>query len=162
MRQAILGFTGVPHRLEIVAVADGITYCNDSIATSPERAMASLRSFDQPIVLLACGRNKKLPLDDWARLIRDRVRVLVVMGESAAELEQAVRQADGGSLPRIVAAFSMEEAVEAGRDAANPGDLVLLAPGFTSFDMFKDFEERGERFREVVGRLAGASEEANR
>jgi len=153
MRAAIRGFHGVPHRLEIVDEVDGVVYCNDSIATAPERAIASMQSFHEPIVLIAGGRNKKLPMDAWAEVIRRRARALVLMGESTQEIEQAVLAAGGPDLPRIVRVSSMEEAVEVARTVAVPGDVVLLAPGCTSFDMFRDFEERGERFRQCVRQL---------
>lgn len=162
MRSAIADFTGVPHRLEIVGELDGILYCNDSIATAPERAIASLRSFDQPIVLIVGGRNKKLPLEEWAAEIRRRVKGLILMGEAADAIEQVVREATNGEMPRISRAGSMEKAVQDARLMARAGDVVLLAPGCTSFDMFKDFEARGEAFREAVrllSRPASASRE---
>ncbi len=157
MHDAIAGFSGVPHRLEIVGELDGIIYCNDSIATAPERAIASLRSFDQPIVLIVGGRNKKLPLEEWAAEIRRRVKGLVLMGEVADAIEQAVGETTGGDIPRMSRAESMEEAVHAARSLARSGDVVLLAPGGTSFDMFKDFEARGEAFRQAVRRLSGST-----
>ena len=154
MRVAISGFRGVPHRLEVVAELGGVTFCNDSIATAPERSMASLRSFEEPIVLIAGGRDKHLPMEDWGEMIRRRVKALVLLGEAGDLIENAVLQAPGPVAPPIFRAGSMEEAVELARRAASAGDVVLLAPGGTSFDMFKDFEERGERFRECVRRLA--------
>ena len=154
MRVAISGFRGVPHRLEVVAELGGVTFCNDSIATAPERSMASLRSFEEPIVLIAGGRDKHLPMEDWGEMIRRRVKALVLLGEAGDLIENAVLQAPGPVAPSIFRAGSMEEAVELARRAASVGDVVLLAPGGTSFDMFKDFEERGERFRECVRRLA--------
>ena len=154
MRVAIANFRGVPHRLEMVGEVGRVIFCNDSIATAPERSMASLRSFDRPVVLIAGGRNKRLPLEDWARLIRQRVRALVLMGEAAQEIAQAVEATDGGAEPAVLRARSMDDAVRLAYGAAEPGDVVLLAPGCTSFDMFKDFEARGERFRECVAALA--------
>ena len=157
MRSAIAAFTGVPHRLEIVAEQSGVIYCNDSIATAPERAIASLCSFDQPILLIAGGRNKKLPLEAWAGEIRLRVKALVLMGEAADAIEQAVQEAAGGELPWLQRASSMAEAVEQARSMASAGDVVLLAPGCTSFGMFKDFEARGEAFRQAVHRLSSSA-----
>ncbi len=157
MRVAISGFRGVPHRLEVVAELGGVTFCNDSIATAPERSMASLRSFEEPIVLIAGGRDKHLPMEDWGEMIRRRVKALVLLGEAGDLIENAVLQAPGPVVPPIFRAGSMEEAVELARRAASAGDVVLLAPGGTSFDMFKDFEERGERFRECVRRLANSA-----
>ncbi len=154
MRAAIGEFRGVPHRLEVVGEVGGVLFCNDSIATAPERSIASLRSFDRPVVLIAGGRNKRLPMEDWARVIRQRVRALVLLGESAGEIERAVLEAPGTAVPAILKAGSMEEAVELARGTSVPGDVVLLAPGCTSFDMFRDFEDRGERFRQCVRDLS--------
>ncbi|MGE5618642.1 MAG: UDP-N-acetylmuramoyl-L-alanine--D-glutamate ligase [Sphingomonadaceae bacterium] len=153
MRAAIAGFRGVPHRLEVVGVVDGVTYCNDSIATAPERSIASIRSFQEPVVLIAGGRDKHLPMEEWGELIRRRVKALVLMGEAADMIERAVLEASGPDLLPILRADSMERAVELAHGVARAGDVVLLAPGCTSFDMFKDFEERGERFRECVRNL---------
>lgn len=159
MRAAIGGFRGVPHRLEVLGEVEGVVYCNDSIATAPERSIASLNSFSEPIVLIAGGRNKRLPLEEWARAIRMRVKALVLMGESSDAIERAVLDAPGATVPPMSRASSMEEAVRLAHAAAAPGDVVLLAPGCTSFDMYRDFEERGERFRQCVRdlgrRLAG-------
>ena len=154
MKNAVVGFRGVAHRLEIVGELDGVIYCNDSIATAPERSMASLRSFDEPIVLIAGGRDKHLPMEEWGALIRRRVKALVLLGEATPLIERAVLEAPGPALPPILKAVTMVEAVDLARGAAKPGDVVLLAPGGTSFDQFKDFEERGDCFRHCVRNLA--------
>jgi UDP-N-acetylmuramoylalanine--D-glutamate ligase len=149
-------FEGVEHRLELVRELGGVRYYNDSIATSPERTVAALRSFDQPIVLLAGGRDKHLPWDEMARLTLEKVRCLVLFGEAAPIIEEAVRVS--GFEFRVARDFihrcrTLDEAVETAAREARPGDVVLLAPGGTSFDAFKDFVERGERFRELVKAL---------
>ncbi len=154
MRAAVRDFRGVPHRLEIVGVVNGVTYCNDSIATAPERAIASMRSFEEPVVLIAGGRDKHLPWEGYAELIRRRARALVLLGEATPLIERAVLQAPGPALMPIFKAATMAEAVGMAAGAAQPGDVVLLAPGGTSFDQFKDFEERGEVFRSCVRDLA--------
>jgi len=149
-------FEGVEHRLELVRELGGVRYYNDSIATSPERTVAALRSFDQPIVLLAGGRDKHLPWDEMARLTLEKVRCLVLFGEAAPIIEKAVRVS---SFEFRVSRFfihrcrTLDEAVGVAAREARPGDVVLLAPGGTSFDAFKDFVERGERFRELVKAL---------
>ncbi len=153
MRAGVEGFQGVPHRLELVRVLDGVAWYNDSIATAPERAMAAIRSFDEPIVLLAGGRDKKLPWDAWAALVRQRVRALVVFGEAADLILDALSQAEGPLPETVLRCRSLEEAVRAAYHASQPGDVVLLSPGGTSFDEFADFAERGERFREWVDAL---------
>lgn len=158
IRSVVTTFTGVAHRLEIVRRWQGITFVNDSIATSPERAMAALRAFDEPLVLLAGGRDKHLPWDAWADLALGRVRQVIAFGEATPIVErallEAVRRTDGHRLvPGVVAVASLEEAVQAAARLARPGDVVLLSPGGTSFDAFKDFEERGEQFRQLVADL---------
>jgi UDP-N-acetylmuramoylalanine--D-glutamate ligase len=141
-------FTGVEHRLEPIRTLDGTTYYNDSIATTPERTCAALRSFSQPLVLIAGGRSKHLPLDEMANLVAQRCRALITIGEMSDEIGDAVR-ATGASLP-IECASDLSDAARRARRQAHAGDAVLLSPSGTSFDAFRDFEERGHRFREAV------------
>jgi len=154
MRNAAATFPGVPHRLEVVRVWRGATYVNDSIATSPERAVAALRSFEQPVVLLAGGRDKHLPWEEWAEVTLDRARAVVGFGEAAPLIERVLREAVArrGGLTEVPlhTEESLECAVERAAALARPGDVVLLSPGGTSFDAFADFEARGARFRELV------------
>jgi len=159
MREVIRTFQGVSHRLELVRELRAVRYYNDSIATSPERACAALRSFDEPIVLLAGGRDKHLPWGEFAKLALARVRHVSCFGEASELIAHELRSASRG-LQRpgrapvtceVVSTF--EEAVADASSAAQPGDVVLLSPGCTSFDAFRDFEERGERFRELVQAL---------
>ena len=152
MREAISTFQGVPHRLELVRELRGVRYYNDSIATSPERACAALRSFDEPIVLLAGGRDKHLPWDEFAELALRRARHVICFGE-AAELIACKLEVNTCASVTCKIVTTLEEAVVAASSVAQPGDVVLLAPGCTSFDAFRDFEERGERFRELVQSL---------
>ncbi|MEP7289310.1 MAG: UDP-N-acetylmuramoyl-L-alanine--D-glutamate ligase [Chloroflexota bacterium] len=155
MRDVIKNFTGVPHRLEPVRTIDGVTYVNDSIATAPERVLAALRSFDEPIVLLAGGRDKKLPWGEMATVTSQRVRYLVTFGEHGPVIAEQVRAARllGGRLEGIDTYATLEEAVKRAAEVAQSGDIVLLSPGGTSYDAFEDFEARGERFRELVAAL---------
>ena len=145
MRAGLEGFTGVPHRLEFVRRWGGADWYNDSIATAPERSMAAIRSFDEPLVLLAGGRDKDLPWEDFAALVRQRVDHLILFGEAADKIARAM----GEGYP-ITRCAKMQEAVQAATDVVKPGDVVLLSPGGTSFDEFKDFEERGVCFRQLV------------
>lgn len=158
MRQAIAGFTGVEHRLEEVRRHRKVLWINDSIATAPERVLAALDSFEEPMVLLAGGRDKKLPWEEFARRVVDRVRVLILFGEAQPLIERHVREAWRGSratgeLEVIVLAETLERAVHDAARLAQPGEIVLLSPGGTSFDAFHDFAERGERFRALVHAL---------
>ena len=152
-------FEGVEHRLELVremGKAPAVRYYNDSIATSPERTVAALRSFEQPIVLLAGGRDKHLPWDEMARLTLQKARRLILFGEAAPIIENAIRVSSFGvrvSRDFIHRCQTLDEAVTVAAREAEPGDVVLLAPGGTSFDAFRDFVERGERFRELLKAL---------
>jgi UDP-N-acetylmuramoylalanine--D-glutamate ligase len=146
---AVETFRGVPHRLEVVEEADGIAYYNDSIATTPERAIAGMRSFEEPIVLLLGGRDKNLPLEELASEAVQRCRAVILFGESAGKIEQALRDVSRaeGTVKRVE---TLSEAVEAASSLAKPGDVVLLSPGCTSYDAYESFEQRGEHFRSLV------------
>jgi UDP-N-acetylmuramoylalanine--D-glutamate ligase len=157
MRQVATTFTGIEHRLELVRELDGVRWYDDSIATAPERSLAALRSFEDPIVLLAGGRDKKLPWDEFAGEATRRVRHLVTFGEAGPMIAQVVKKSlNGGAgepglmLEGITQVETMEQAVEAAARLVRPGDVVLLSPGGTSFDAFRDFAERGDRFKELV------------
>ena len=148
---AIRAFRAVPHRIEIVATVDGVTYVNDSIATSPERSMAALASFEEPVILIAGGRDKHLPMLDWARMIGARARGIVLVGEASAQIDAALDEAQV-SIPRERAG-SFAESIRLATALARAGDVVLLSPGCTSFDEFRDYEARGEAFRVSVADL---------
>jgi UDP-N-acetylmuramoylalanine--D-glutamate ligase len=158
IREAATTFRGVPHRLEVVRVWRGATFVNDSIATAPERAIAALCSFDRPVILLAGGRDKHLPWEEWAETALDRARAVVAFGEAAllvaGVLREAVARRGGLTEVALHVEESLERAVERAAALASPGDVVLLSPGGTSLDAFKDFEARGARFRELVASLA--------
>ena len=156
MKQVITTFTGVAHRLQFVRTRQEVSYYNDSIATSPERLMAALQSFDEPIVLLAGGRDKHLPWDEAARLIVHRTRQVILFGEATELIAYAINQArrqitiTDTAIHRCV---NLEEAVNLSALVAAPGDVVLLSPGCASYDAYKDFAERGDHFRELVLQL---------
>jgi UDP-N-acetylmuramoylalanine--D-glutamate ligase len=156
MRQVVTGFYGVAHRLELVREWQGAKWYNDSIATAPERVVAAMRSFTEPIVLLAGGRDKKLPWAEWAALARQKVRVVVAFGECADLIVWAAEDENKhGSTPplHVVKVGPFAEAVQKAAELVKPGDVVLLSPGGTSYDEFLDFEERGQKFRELVNGL---------
>jgi len=144
MRAGVEGFKEVPHRLEFVRRWGGADWYNDSIATAPERSMAAIRSFDEPIILLAGGRDKDLPWEDFAALVRQRVDHLILFGEAVEKIARAV-----GDHP-YTRCTNLREAIQVAVRLVEPGDVVLLSPGGTSFDEFRDFEERGECFRQLV------------
>jgi len=158
MACAVESFAGVPHRLEFVAEVDGARYYNDSIATTPERALAAVHSFDEPLVLLLGGRDKNLPLEELSREARRRCRAIVLFGESAAKWQEFLANAPGQGRAHVVRVASLPDAVEAARAAAQPGDVVLLSPAGTSYDAYENFERRGEHFRALVLQMVKEAE----
>lgn len=154
MLEAAEEFRGVPHRLEFVRELRGVCWYNDSIATAPERSMAAIHAFDEPIVLMLGGRDKDLPWHDIATLICERVDHLVVFGESAEMIQKTVAGGSGERSVDIHRAETLKQAVQIAAEIASDGDIVLLSPGGTSFDEFKDFAERGEAFKRWVLELS--------
>jgi UDP-N-acetylmuramoylalanine--D-glutamate ligase len=152
---ALKAFRGVPHRLELVAEHGGVRFVNDSIATAPDRTMAALGALEGPLVLLAGGYDKHLDYGPVGRAMAARARVVVLSGPTAPAIRQAVEQAGGA---RVVMARSFDDAVAAAIQAARPGDTVLLSPASASYDAFRNFEERGERFRSLVRAHVGRAE----
>ncbi len=160
---AARSFEGIPHRLEEVGSAGRVRYVNDSIATTPERARAALRAYEEPLVLLLGGRDKHLPTADLAAEAVARCRAVVTFGESADLFARAVAAASPPGGPAIEQTDGVAEAVEAAARLARPGDVVLLSPAATSFDSYVSFEERGRAFRDAVSGLPGfAPSDANR
>ena len=144
-------FRGVPHRLEFVREWNDTKWYNDSIATAPERTMAAIRSFNEPIILLLGGRDKNLPWDRLVELIRERVDHVVLFGEASEVISKALGTPVEDRRPYTLDhCQGLEEAVQTASRMAMPGYVVLLSPGGTSFDQFNDFEERGEAFRKWV------------
>jgi UDP-N-acetylmuramoylalanine--D-glutamate ligase len=145
---AIRGFAGVPHRLELVGERDGVRWVNDSQATIPVAAIAALEAFDAPIVLIAGGKDKGLEYGSFADAIARRCRSVVLIGETAPELDRLI----AGRVPTR-AAGDMAEAVAIAAGDARRGDVALLAPAAASFDMFDDYAARGDSFRAAVDAL---------
>jgi UDP-N-acetylmuramoylalanine--D-glutamate ligase len=161
MAAAIRTYRAPAYRLQIIAERDGVLYVNDSIATSPARAATALEAIDGPILLIAGGRDKKLPWDEFARLVVQRVRTLFLIGEAAPLIESAVEPhlTDGGTIlepAAIQRCASLRDAVGRAAAEAQTGDVVLLSPGCTSFDMFANFAERGDAFTNAVEELIAA------
>lgn len=151
----IVSFEGVPYRLEFVRHWGGADWYDDSIATSPERAIAGINSFDEPIVLLAGGRDKDLPWEDFGRKVHQKVDHLILFGEARNLIGNVVGEAAADQRPfSIDLCETLEEAVKKASERVEPGDVVLLSPGGTSFDEFIDFEERGKRFKQWVKELS--------
>jgi UDP-N-acetylmuramoylalanine--D-glutamate ligase len=135
------------HRLQLVTEIDGVRYVDDSKATNPSAVIAALRSYEEPIVLIAGGRSKGSDFAALGAEIAGRVKAVVAIGETAREIIAAARGVTGAE------AFSMEEAVQRARRFAQPGDVVLLSPGCASFDMFASADDRGDQFAAAVAAL---------
>lgn len=144
-------FRGVEHRIEFVRELNGVKYYNDSIASSPSRTTAGLRSFKQRVILIAGGKDKGVPFDSLGVEIREHVKALVCTGWTLEKIRDAAVNA-GCDIP-IVEEPDFEKAVFAASKLAHEGDIVILSPACTSFDHFKNFEERGRFFKEIVNGL---------
>lgn len=154
IQSAVEEFNGIPHRLETVRIVNDVTWINDSIATAPERTIAAIDSFDEPIVLLLGGRDKNLPWDKLAKLVRKKVERVIVFGEAAPIIAEAIGpRKPGQHVSSVVVCKDLTEALNTAKNQAQPGEIVLLSPGCTSYDAFKDFEERGQFFRDWVNQL---------
>jgi UDP-N-acetylmuramoylalanine--D-glutamate ligase len=145
VRATLRNFRGVEHRLEVVREKDGILYINDSKATNVDSVWYALQSFDRPLVVLMGGRDKGNDYRRLEDLVRKHVRAIVAIGESARSVEAAF-----GALVPVTTAGSLQEAVACAREAARPGDVVLLSPACASFDWFTNYEHRGRVFKEIV------------
>lgn len=159
LEAAVAGFSGVEHRLELVAEINGVRFVNDSIATAPDRTEAALAAFDEPIILIAGGYDKGIPFDGLARAVVGRVKVLVLVGNTAPAIKAAVaaegsragRDRDPGL--RVLMARDFTDAFRLAVGAAACGDVVLLSPACASYDQFASYVERGHRFKELVHAL---------
>lgn len=157
MREAILNFKAVPHRLEIVSVIDDVTYINDSIATAPERLVAALRSFDESLVLLLGGADKDLPWDEAIHLSLQKAAHIVLFGKEGKKqvrtITERMYRLRGLKEDTLHIVDDLEGAVAKASEVAIAGDVVLLSPGGTSYDAYPDFAQRGKHFRELVQEL---------
>ena len=149
-------FGGVEHRAEFVRELDGVEYYNDSIASSPTRtAMGTLSLYDEKIIVIAGGYDKHIPYEPLGPVICDKVKVLVLMGDTAPKIEEAVRNSANYSEnnPVIINVTNMEEAVNVARENAVKGDKISLSPASASFGLYKNFVERGNHFKSIVNGL---------
>ena len=144
-------FGGVPHRIELVRTIDGVRYYNSSIDSSPNRTINTLNVFKEPVVLIAGGKDKGIPYDEIGEPIANHVKTLILIGATSKVIDEAVKKT-GKTVPTFFAE-SYEEAVNLAKMNATPGDVVLLSSASTSFDMFNNFEERGNLFKELVNKL---------
>ncbi len=153
--EAIKDFQGVEHRLELIREIDGVKWYNDSVSSSPTRTMAGLNSYNEEIVLIAGGYDKNLDYTPIAKPIVERVKTLILLGQTSGKIYEAVKtelEKQNKNL-NIYMCDSLEETVNKARKYAKPGQIVLFSPASASFDMFKNFADRGEQFKNLVNKI---------
>lgn len=148
-------FKGVEHRIEYVDTKNGVEYYNDSISTTPGKAMAALTSFDKKIIMIAGGYDKNLNYTDFGKVLVNKVKCLVLLGDTKEKIKTSVINSSNYDKDniKIVEVSSMEKAVEVAQKNANSGDIVVMSPASASFDMYKSYKDRGKHFKEIVGNL---------
>ena len=159
--EVIKTFKGLPHRLELVKEVKGVKYYDDSFSTTPETSMAAVDSFDVPTVLIAGGSDKGLDYSEWAEKIlrKPKLYTVVLIGDTAKTMEKAIIDAEarmdkGDVFPtKVLMRKNMEEAVLEAYAEAEEGGVVVLSPASASFGLFKNYKERGEKFKEAVEKL---------
>ena len=153
--QVARNFGGVEHRIELVRVKDGVRFYNDSIASSPSRTIAGLRSFPERVILIAGGYDKHIPYDVLGPEICKHVKKLFLGGATGPKIRTAVEQAPEYTPghPEIVDCADFTQAVLAAAKAARPGDVVLMSPASAAFDQFKNFMVRGQYFKKLIKEL---------
>lgn len=158
IRKVARTFKGVEHRIEHVADVKGISFYNDSIGTSPTRTIASIRAFNQKVILIAGGYDKHIPYDEMGSVIAENVKCLVLLGQTAPQIQKALENeialTGRGKEVTVLNCRSLEEAVKKAYEQGGKGDIVLMSPASASFDMYKDFVERGNKFKEIVNSLS--------
>ena len=157
IRKIATTFNGVEHRIELVRELNGIKFYNSSIDSSPSRTIAALSTFKNKVILIAGGKDKGIPYDSIGQIIAEKVKCLLLIGATASRIEEAfsnyVHQTDIECEVKIIHCDTYEEVVNQAYAEASPGDCVILSPASTSFDMFKNFEHRGNVFKELVNKL---------
>ncbi len=146
-------FGGVPHRIELVRTLDGVRYYNSSIDSSPNRTINTLNVFPEKVILISGGKDKGIPYDEIGEPIADNVKTLILIGATSDKIEAALRATGRADEVKIIHTQTYPDAVKTAYDEAVEGDVVLLSPASTSFDMFRNFEERGNLFKELVNKL---------
>ena len=150
-------FGGVEHRIELVRTLDGVKYYNSSIDSSPNRTINTLRVFPNKVIMIAGGKDKGIPYDEIGPALAEHVKVLILIGATSDKIQEAldaeINKTGNGKDIEVIRATSYEDAVNTARSKAHDGDVVLLSPASTSFDMFRNFEERGNLYKKIVNEL---------
>ena len=146
-------FGGVEHRIELVRIVDGVKYYNSSIDSSPNRSINTLRVFDKKVIMIAGGKAKGIPYDELGPSLAEKVKILILIGKTADKIEDALKKTGKADEVEVIRCGTYEEVVETAHEKAESGDIVLLSPASTSFDMFANFEQRGNLFKKLVNEL---------
>ncbi|HWT74412.1 MAG TPA: UDP-N-acetylmuramoyl-L-alanine--D-glutamate ligase, partial [Mobilitalea sp.] len=147
IRKALLNFKAVEHRIEYVETIKGVTYYNDSKGTNPDASMKAIQAMKNPMILIAGGYDKKGSFDTWVEAFEDKVKCLVLLGQTKKQISKTARK---HGFTNIIMVENLQEAVKISAEMAVPGDVVLLSPACASWGMFKDFEQRGNLFKQYV------------
>ena len=153
VREVARSFGGVPHRIELVRTLDGVRYYNSSIDSSPNRTINTLNVFPDKVIMIAGGKDKGIPYDELGAPMADHVKTLILIGATSGKIRAALDATGRAGEVEVIDASSYEDAVNTARGKASDGDVVLLSPASTSFDMFRNFEERGNLFKKIVNEL---------
>jgi len=154
LRSVLTTFAGLPYRLEFIRELNGVRYYNDSLGTTPETTIGAIEAFTEPKVMIVGGASKGVQFDELAKATVQpdaNIRTIVLIGEMAPTIEAALN--DVGFTAFVHGGKTMAAAVQVAYKAAQPGDVVLMAPGCSSFDMFKDYKDRGDQFNDAVNAL---------
>ena len=150
-------FGGVEHRIELVRILDGVRYYNSSIDSSPNRTINTLRVFPEKVIMIGGGKDKGIPYDELGPALAAYVKTLVLIGATSDKIEESlnaeIQRTGKGKNIEVIRAASYEDAVNQARSRAQEGDVVILTPASTSFDLFRNFEERGNLFKKIVNEL---------
>ena len=156
IRNVAMNFGGVEHRMELVRELDGVKWYNDSIASSPSRTIAGLKAFNQKIILIAGGYDKHIPYDVMGEYLLDKVKLLILVGTTAPKIKEAAEKEatkKNVEIMPIIILDNLKDAVEYARNNATKGDIVAMSPASASFDLYKNFEVRGNYFKDLVNKL---------
>jgi len=153
IRKVLKEFKGVEHRIEYVTEIDGVIYYNDSKGTNPDSSIKAIKTMTRPTILIAGGYDKGSDFDEFVSYFKGKVKALILLGETADKIKESAQRAGFYNIYKV---STMGEAVKKSKELAKPGDCVLLSPACASWDMFKNFEERGKVFKDAVRRLRGA------
>ncbi len=146
-------FHGVPHRIELVRTHKGVRYYNSSIDSSPNRTINTLKVFKEKVIMIGGGKDKGIPYDEIGQPIKDHVKTLILIGKTADKIHEALLKTEGGDKVKVIRVTDYPEAVSTAYGEATDGDVVVLTPASTSFDMFRNFEERGNLYKKLVNEL---------